>query len=144
MAPLPSQFPDNFPDPYGISNIDASYPTTSASYTAGVDGEPLGDLNWWDFTGVKNLKAADCNLSVYPNPVGDVVNFEMLLTRASDITLNIFDITGKTVVSREYSSRSQGAHTLTWDVSGANMSTGIYFFNLQTNQGSATRKILVK
>jgi len=143
--PKAASFPDNFLDPYGIFFIDAAYSAESVSATGDVDGKPLGNQNYWDLVGVKDHRIADFNaLQVYPNPVVDVVNFDILLTQTSDITINIFDITGKTVVSREYSSRSQGAHTLTWDVSGANMSTGIYFFNLQTNQGSATRKILVK
>ncbi|MEA3478337.1 MAG: T9SS type A sorting domain-containing protein, partial [Bacteroidota bacterium] len=124
--PNPASFPDNFPDPYGIFFIDVSYDINSVSATASDTGGPVGNLNDMG-TGINDHRKADFDaLLVYPNPVVDVVNFNILLSKRSDITINIFDITGKTVVSKEYSSRSQGENTLTWDISGANMTTGIY------------------
>jgi hypothetical protein len=140
--PQPSPMPNNWPDNIGIANIDAGYASSYTSYSASDQGEPLGDLNWFDeFTRVPEVSSNVGDVSIYPNPVRGDVTFRYTLKRPSDITLSIYNITGQRVVSLEQGFQNEGIHTVRWNVS--ELKPGLYFYTLGTRQDTQRGKMIV-
>lgn len=141
--PAASSFPENwcvggeggyFPD-----QLDASYPTTAASYTAADKGYPLGDLNYfpemkamWE-TGVgvgieEHARAARTGLQNYPNPFSRATTIAYEIGRDSDVTLEVYDITGRKVRSVVDRFHTAGSYQVTFDAEA--LPAGLYFYRL--------------
>jgi len=76
----------------------------------------------------------------YPNPFNPSTTIRFDLRRAADISLSIYDITGRevaTLLSRQR--MSAGRHQLEWNAGEA--SSGIYFYRLNVNGQQMTRKM---
>ncbi|MEW5675337.1 T9SS type A sorting domain-containing protein [Flavobacterium enshiense] len=76
-------------------------------------------------------------LSVYPNPVNDIVN----ISNYGDLEINkiVFtDINGRTVKSLNLNGVSES------QINISELNAGVYFMNIDTNEGSATKKIVKK
>lgn len=79
-----------------------------------------------------------------PNPfnLSTKINFD--LPKASDVTLEIYDILGEKVVSLIDDYMASGVYTVGWD--GLNQSnevvaSGVYLYRLNVNGNSETRKM---
>jgi uncharacterized delta-60 repeat protein len=77
----------------------------------------------------------------YPNPFNPVtkINYELPITNY--VSLKIFDISGKIVFILVNQVQTQGSYEVSFDAS--NLTSGIYFYKLQTNSFSATKKMLL-
>jgi hypothetical protein len=81
----------------------------------------------------------------YPNPfnAGTVIPFA--LKNASEWTLSVYNVMGQVV--RTFAGRNEAGHVaLPWDgrdQSGTSVASGVYFYRLQTNDWTATRKMLL-
>ncbi len=79
----------------------------------------------------------------YPNPFNPTTTITYSLPRGGEVELNIFNILGQQVTSLVDDYRVAGTHVVDFD--GANLPSGIYFYRLQHDGGSSTRKMtLVK
>jgi uncharacterized delta-60 repeat protein len=79
----------------------------------------------------------------YPNPFNPVTHIMFELPKANDVRLSIFDVTGREIEVLVNSSLEQGTYDIEWDAS--RYSSGTYFFRIQINEFTETRKmILVK
>lgn len=76
-----------------------------------------------------------------PNPFKDITNISFELGQASDVNLRIVDVTGK-IVAHKNGYYDKGIHTMTFDNSTFG-STGIYYYQLETQGFSATRKMIL-
>ncbi len=82
----------------------------------------------------------------FPNPFNPNTEIKFALPRSSDVTLDIFDITGRKVVTLIDNKLSSGPHAITWngrDKSGREVSTGIYLYRISTEKYSDTKKMLL-
>lgn len=80
-------------------------------------------------------------LSVYPNPTSDFVNLEIDLLGNREVEFNLFDITGKLLLSEAYGTLSVGNHVKR--IKFADINNGIYFMTLRMGDDLITRKIIV-
>ena len=91
-------------------------------------------------------------LSNYPNPFNPETWIPYQLAEATDVTLTIYDITGREVrrlalghrPAGFYRSRGRAAH---WDGRnqiGEKVATGLYFYTLTTGEFTATGKMLIQ
>lgn len=79
----------------------------------------------------------------YPNPFNPNTKIEYTLTKSADVRLAIYDITGKEIAS--IVNEKQNAGTYIKDLSGTNLSSGTYFYQLSVNGNPETKKmVLVK
>jgi flagellar hook assembly protein FlgD len=81
-----------------------------------------------------------------PNPFNPDTEIKFNLPRSSNVTLEIFDITGRKVTTLINKKLSSGPHSVSWngrDESGTEVSTGIYLYRLSTGEYSDTRKMLL-
>ncbi len=88
---------------------------------------------------VNNVK--DNKLLVYPNPFTDKVTIAFDLKSNSDVNLTFYDVNGR-VVKTIRSNQKKGLKQLTIDTK--DLRTGIYFYNLKTNSGESTGKLVKK
>ena len=69
---------------------------------------------------------------VYPNPASDVLNIALTLPHTGGVTLELYDLTGRVVASKNIKVSSAGELTEQIDVSV--LANGVYI--LRANQGS--------
>lgn len=89
---------------------------------------------------------APLGLAFQPNPTreGGVVRFS--LAREQDVSLRIFDVTGRLVRGLDGVEGRVGENVIAWDgadSAGARVSSGIYFAVLQASDGVETARIAV-
>jgi len=100
----------------------------------GIQEHPDDNIHVFDFS---------CTNS---NPVKDQVRFSLSLPIQGAVRFQVFDIAGRQVIDSQYSSISQGKHTLFWnlrDEQGREIAVGTYFYNFTAGKYSATGKLIV-
>ena len=63
-----------------------------------------------------------------------------------DVTLNIYDIVGRLILSFDYKNQSPGYYSIIWDgkdKNGRNVASGLYFYNLRTEDFTKTNKMVL-
>jgi Outer membrane protein Omp28 len=94
-------------------------------------------------TGVTTQKAQNFNLSTFPNPSTGVTNFEVKMDRlANDISMEIYDLTGRLIYSTSEGSIVGGSKFLTW-TADANTANGIYQAVVKVGAESVTAKVVL-
>ncbi|MBS1495238.1 MAG: T9SS type A sorting domain-containing protein [Bacteroidetes bacterium] len=105
----------------------------------------------WSFvvrtTGVENIsKGIPSQYKLYnnyPNPFNPITKIKFDLPKNSFVKINVLDITGKVVSEILNANLSAGSYET--EFNGANLSSGIYYYRLETNDFVETKKmILVK
>jgi len=81
------------------------------------------------------------NLKCYPNPVSDRGVFSYELKSDQQVSLIIYDLTGKPVQSLVNANQKPGIHQIYWQ---PQVAKGIYIYQLKTEKGTQTGKIIVK
>jgi len=94
--------------------------------------------------GVENSSPVDFKLlQNYPNPFNPETEIKYMLPQSQHVVLKIFDIKGREVMTLLDENQVKGTHTVTFK--GENLSSGIYFYKLITENNHSTRRmILVK
>jgi flagellar hook assembly protein FlgD len=145
---------------YYINDYNGGYVTTSPLYMAAEKGFPVGDLNWfptekqiWDNGGsivsvngneiIPNEFTLDQN---YPNPFNPTTTISYALPKASNVSLVVFNALGQKVAELVNAEQAAGSYTVNWngkDLSGKNVSSGIYFYQIKTADVSMTKKMML-
>ncbi|MCX6136916.1 MAG: T9SS type A sorting domain-containing protein [Ignavibacteriales bacterium] len=82
----------------------------------------------------------------YPNPFNPSTQIGFALPKASNVRVNIYDITGKLVRSLVDESMAAGKYTATWDGmnhAGQQVTSGVYIYRIEAGSFSATKKMLM-
>jgi len=116
--------------------------SSTALQTAGHDGFPVGDLNWfpaakaaWLLTDVKLNEDAPLpekfELSQnYPNPFNPATNITYALNQSGKVSLKVYNITGQLVETvLDGVDQERGSYTV--DVNMSNHASGVYYYVLQ-------------
>jgi len=77
----------------------------------------------------------------YPNPFNPTTNIKFSIPKNGFVTLKVFDIMGReisTLISRE-----MGAGSYSFDWNASSYSSGIYFYKIEVNGFSETRKMML-
>lgn len=114
---------------------------------------PTGTGGWstvWNFTtsttvGVKEAPIATPQVYTldqnYPNPFNPSTTIAFQVPMASHVTLKIYDLLGKEIVTLVNEQKSPGAHQVRFDAAG--LSGSVYFYRMQAGQFTQTRKLLL-
>ena len=78
---------------------------------------------------------------IYPNPFNSQVKLSYGLILPSQISLRVYDTSGRLVTMLYEGIRSAGAHTVTWD--GSDVQSGIYLIQLTSSGSSEVRKVVL-
>jgi hypothetical protein len=84
------------------------------------------------------VKAYSLNQN-YPNPFNPSTKITYSIPINSFVTLTIYDVLGNQLETLVNAKQNAGIHTLTWNA--ANYSSGIYFYQLRTENFTSTRKM---
>lgn len=77
----------------------------------------------------------------YPNPFNPTTNIKFSIPKSGNVTLKVFDILGKQVAELVNEYKSTGSYVV--DFNAANLSSGIYFYRLETEGLIETKKMLL-
>ncbi len=80
-------------------------------------------------------------LNVWPNPGNAVFQIRYALTRASDVSVRIYDVIGRETAVLPQGPRVPGEHVLSWNA--ADVASGIYFVQLDAAAETMTTKVLL-
>jgi hypothetical protein len=140
---------------YWRDTLNCAYPTASAAYTAATGGYPVGDLNWfparrhaWEtdpLAGVAEpIEGTPSTFALYqnyPNPFNPATRISFNLEKAGYATVVDYNMLGQKVASPVSGNYSAGVHEVTFDAS--QLSTGVYFYRLESGSFVAVRKMMV-
>jgi aminopeptidase N len=99
-----------------------------ASLTVGIDEGNIGEQS---FSLQQN----------YPNPVSSQTTFTYSLPEDSQVSLALFDMSGKKMLSLVAEQQNRGTHVMTADLS--KLGTGIYLCRLSAGSNSTTKRLAV-
>ncbi len=77
----------------------------------------------------------------YPNPFNPTTRIEYGLPKAAGVSLEVFDILGRTVAVLEQGTQEAGIHTVSFD--GKNLGSGIYYYRLKAGDFVQIQKMLL-
>ncbi len=77
----------------------------------------------------------------YPNPFNPTTNIKYQIVKSSHVKLGIFDILGRKVSVLVNQRQNAGNYTVSFN--GENLPSGIYFFRLETENYTETRKMVL-
>ena len=97
-------------------------------------------------TSVNGLQTISGNVPIkyelyqnYPNPFNPTTQISFSLDHQSMVNLRLFDVLGREIKILTSGKYQSGMHTITLDASM--LPSGIYFYQLQTGNFTATRKL---
>lgn len=142
---------DRRPIQYYINDFDVAYSTSSTAYT-GASGFPAGDLNAfpdkkaeWELTSIERedgVLAKEFTLAQnYPNPFNPTTTIKFAIPSRSNVTLKVFNMLGQEVALLVNKEMGAGSYVVNFDA--GNLSSGIYFYSIQADQFSVTKKMML-
>jgi len=82
----------------------------------------------------------------HPNPFNPTTTVSFVLPDRTHVKLSIFDVTGRHIRTLADDVLDEGVHQYVWDGRddrGGQVSTGVYFYRLETTERMLTRKMLM-
>ena len=83
---------------------------------------------------------------MFPNPFTSQVSIPFTVSLAGDVSISVYDISGRQVRSLSSGELGAGSHTVSWrgtDDSGGMVSSGVYFVMVRTADASVTSKVVL-
>ncbi len=124
----------------GLDNSDGS--NWAASTGHGTPGAANSDVY------VGNETELDTNLPQhikleqnYPNPFNPTTTISYAIDKPGKVSLAIYDITGRTIETLVNERKAAGTYHATWNASKGNLSSGVYFYKLEVNGETITKKL---
>jgi len=77
----------------------------------------------------------------FPNPFNPTTTIQFSLPSRSRVELQVIDVLGRYVDSRDLGNLGAGDHEVTYDASG--LASGVYFYRVVTDMGYQTRKMVL-
>lgn len=127
--PYSNLLPNVYVNELEINKVDGLL--YAGTYGRGLWASPL-------VTGVAGVedRISENNVSLYPNPANS--QFTIVLPKAMKAEIRIFDISGKLLI---YETESSISNKHSVDVSS--LSSGTYFVRINSEEGTATKKLLI-
>ncbi len=132
-----------FVDIPGVDTLGTHHVAITTASTMYTDLDFVVDSDYVkpvDYTGIKELKLAGEKVKVYPNPARDLVYIQTDAKNGSDISLELYDLFGKKILSENYYAVQSEFKT---SIDVGKLNRGVYFVKLRLNSGEARIKLVV-
>jgi len=90
----------------------------------------------------QNEKSLDLKLTNYPNPFNPTTTISFSLAHNQNVKLSVYDSQGRFVTELINGEKSAGNHAI--NLNGANLSSGVYFYKLETSLGKVVNKMIMQ
>jgi hypothetical protein len=130
--------------------LDCGYLCTSDLSVAATDGKVIGATNW-TFNGTYSGVAKDGSTSGvpskfslsqnYPNPFNPSTKISYTLSKASQVSLKVYDLLGREVATLVNGMQTAESHVAVWDAS--HMASGVYFYKLVAGDFSQVKRMIL-
>jgi hypothetical protein len=87
-----------------------------------------------------------CNISSYPNPFTNSSTIKFDAKNSTNALIEVYNVKGQKVVTICQNYLDKGPHQMTWsglDSNGKKVSSGVYFYRIQTDHSTKTHKMVV-
>lgn len=102
----------------------------------------LAQNNYNSVTGIsENRSVEKNNLYIYPNPASDNLNIRFQLSKASDVTITLFDLSGRAVLKNVQNKLNAGQQELKMNIK--NLPGGYYIAEIKTNEETISGKVII-
>ena len=101
----------------------------------------VASLSACSSTGFKQVTLNDV-INVAPNPANEMTNFNVILRNNKEVSIQIFDITGKMVDNINRANYSKGVHSISYNTT--NLTNGIYIYQVISGKEINSGKLIVK
>jgi hypothetical protein len=116
---------------------------TPADYTYGTTGSLTGmTIDWAPAVGVTENLSSD-KFNIFPNPITSQSAVKYSLTELSDVTIGLYDISGKLIDILVDENQNTGNYNLPLSLSGK-VNPGVYFIKMNTGKAEHTSKIFIR
>jgi len=108
-----------------------------------IDGIVYGDTSF-TIVSVENEFQSDESFVLnqnYPNPFNPITTIKYDIIKAQDVTVTVYDILGREIEVLVNEQQQPGSYEVKWDAS--NVSSGIYFYRLNTTDYVDTKKMIL-
>lgn len=79
----------------------------------------------------------------YPNPFNPATKISFAIPQASEVSLKVYDISGKTVATLLNDKKEAGTYEVNFDTSILGLSSGIYFYEIRAGDFIQTKKMIL-
>ncbi|MDP3583297.1 MAG: T9SS type A sorting domain-containing protein, partial [Ignavibacteria bacterium] len=79
----------------------------------------------------------------FPNPFNPSTKIEYQIPKAEYVSIKVFDLLGRVVAVLENQSKLPGKYSVQFEASKYSLSTGVYFYRLQTGRFVQTKKMVL-
>lgn len=79
----------------------------------------------------------------YPNPFNPSTTIEIDLQNRSNVSIRIYDVTGKEIITLFDGFRNAGKHKITFETGKLNLSSGVYFYTLSADGFVKTKSMML-
>ncbi len=137
-----------FPDRSG-NNVYYPCDTSKHTYDTATDGATyFQNINIMvtaamNFTvGIPTLHSPLINVSQnYPNPFNETSVITYSLSKSSEVSFKVTDLTGREVYVQNYGTQTSGEHTITLNANELN--AGVYFYSISSLGSTITKKMVI-
>ena len=140
---------------YYRDTMNCAYSTSNPVYTGAHGGYPAGDLNWfptryatWLNDPAMGIGQAGGGVPVtfalhqnYPNPFNPSTVVSFTLGKGDITSLVVYNVLGQKVATLFSGYAPAGTHEVTFDARA--LSSGVYFYRLESGSFSAVRKMML-
>ncbi len=88
----------------------------------------------------------DYQIANFPNPFNPTTTISYSLLANSHVTIEVINLMGQTIKTLVDQSQEAGQHSVIWDgknSQGAEVSSGVYFYRIQSDDFNATKKMML-
>ncbi|HTB32174.1 MAG TPA: T9SS type A sorting domain-containing protein, partial [Bacteroidia bacterium] len=93
-------------------------------------------------TGINSINTSGLSVAQnYPNPFNKTTQITYTLTKSSDVTFSVYDMTGRVLVNNVYTNSTPGKHEI--NLNANTFSPGVYFYTFNVNGSTVTKKMVI-
>ena len=128
---------------YMLNTLDCQYVVSDDEFY-GTDDVPVGDPYWGSsiVTSVTEIAKSGLDMKAYPNPFSNSTTLQFNLTKPADVSVEIYNISGKSVRIINAGSFSTGVNNI--EINREDMIQGIYIVRLQAGANYEIQKLVVQ